>query len=411
MTAVSRWILRAPLRDAKRLGELRPQIFALALLPGADEEIGTEIFAISDAIDLSETSGRPDALILLVTRGEDPRVAALLGGLRKRADVSLEPDRQLVSFAPTGEKRAHCGSLDIPQHNPGAASVHVAVIEGASVKGRPEWEVKRFAVSDGGVEELASAPLGDPAHATYVADFLMGANHGAAKGAKVWSYRLDTGMAWEMVKAMEHIRDHTPVRVVCSAMGVDDTIPNIDALHTMVANLALRTSRPIFFVASAGNDTTQVIGSPGAAPEAITIGVHRGAMVTSSHGVEGSGKPTLVAHVDSDVATLDHGTCWLGTSSVTAPYVAGCIATWLHLRPRLTREELHHVLVTASKRESDQDRLYYGHGIVDLNHALTLVSDMTRNDAPTPPRAPYHAPPAIAENVPSPGRLETPSSP
>lgn len=266
--------------------------------------------------------------------------------------------------------------MDMPAGNPGGDGVHVAIIGNESVREHSLWaDVHRFAVTALGIDSLSSVPPGDSAHATDMAALMAGRGLGPASGAEVWSYRLgNVNGAWNMLKAMSHAFQHTDVKVICIATEAVDEVPfdmfdEIRCLHALIGDVTHTRKRSLVFVSAAGN---AAMVSPATAPSAITVGAIVGETVVSAKGDARSDKPTLVAR--GRPAQSAGGATVRWTTSIAAPYVAGCIATWFRIKPALTHEDVRRLLVATCSKPPGYSKETHGFGVFEPEEALRRLN-------------------------------------
>ena len=296
--------------------------------------------------------------------------------LTKALGLRRVKSRPLASIPVLRSPSRTAPPMDMPAGNPGGEGVHVAIIGNESVREHNLWSnVHRFAVTPQGIDILSIFPPGDSAHATDMAALMAGRGLGPASGAEVWSYRLGRANgAWNMLKALRHASQRTGVKVVCIATEAEDEIPfdtldEIRCLHALIGSVTHATRRSLVFVSAAGN---AAMVSPATAPSAITVGAIVGDTVVSAKGDAAKDKPTIVARGRPAQSAGGARVEW--TTSMAAPYVAGCIATWFRLKPSLTHEEVRSLLVATCSKPPGYSKDTHGFGVFEPEKVLKKLS-------------------------------------
>ncbi|WP_460395516.1 S8 family peptidase [Actinophytocola sediminis] len=235
-------------------------------------------------------------------------------------------------------------------------------------------------------------------HGTHVASIVAGTGaksggryRGIAPGASVMDGKVlnDSGFGQDswIIAGMEWAAEQGADVVNMSLGGADTTA--IDPTEQALSALTERYGT--LFVVSAGN--AGPIGTPGSAPEALTVGAvdHTDALSDySSRGPtprDGVIKPDITAPGVDIVAAMssagssgppvaDGYTAKSGTS-MASPHVAGAAALLTQQRPDLTATELKAVLSGSARHNPAYDAFEQGAGRVDVARALaqTVVSE------------------------------------
>ncbi len=337
-----------------------------------------------EILDHVRDSGSPDAsgqqtvsLLVGVSGSGESAFEALLRevGFDAQKNLALRPIK--IAKAPG----AGCPAIKAPLDSPDAAGVHVAVIGNVHVKSSALLlhDVHRFDVTNSEVTKIIDPIATDDSHSTDMALVMAHKIHGPARRAELWSYRLaKRGGAWQMLRALKDVVARRQVRVVCVASDARDQIPNdyfneLRCLEAFIRNMSTDAHNPVIFVAAAGNkDSTMT--SPATAPFAVTVGAIDGPTLMSTVGLGRSMKPNFVARGGTVKATQ----CVEWTTSMSAPFVAGCIATWFTIVPDLKYEEVMQVLETSHDPPPEADPLKYGRGIFNGVKALEKVRELKK---------------------------------
>ncbi|MEV4472644.1 S8 family serine peptidase [Nonomuraea sp. NPDC049504] len=240
---------------------------------------------------------------------------------------------------------------------------------------------------------------GDPhGHGTHVADTIAGAGvdggKGVAPGARLLNGRVLAAdgygqLSW-IIDGMEWAAGEQHAQIVNMSLGSPEAGgPLTEALSTLTREYGT------LFVVAAGNDGCEsCVGSPGDAPEALTVGAvdkqdklapfsSRGP-ITATQAV----KPEVTAPgVDITAARTGGGLVSMSGTSMATPHVAGAAALLRQARPGLTGGELKALLTATAKPGQDIPVDAQGLGRIDVNAALrsTVVAstgtlDFGRND-------------------------------
>ncbi|MFI7703812.1 S8 family peptidase [Nonomuraea sp. NPDC049480] len=224
---------------------------------------------------------------------------------------------------------------------------------------------------------VTGAVAGDPhGHGTHVASTVAGAK-GVAPGAKLLDGRVlgadGYGQASWIIDAMEWAAGEKHADVVNMSLG--DSVPG-GPLTDAVSRLTKQYGT--LFVVAAGNDgCDRCVGTPGDAPEALTVGaVDREDRLAdfSSRGpivADESVKPDVTAPgVGITAAKSGGGHVAMSGTSMATPHVAGAAALLRQARPGLSGAELKSLLMATAKPGGGIPVDAQGSGRVDVAAAL-----------------------------------------
>ncbi|MGI5289351.1 S8 family peptidase [Nonomuraea polychroma] len=218
---------------------------------------------------------------------------------------------------------------------------------------------------------------GDPhGHGTHVAATLAGAK-GVAPGARLVSGRvLDStghGLSSWIIDGMEWAAGEQHAQVVNMSLGAREPGgPLTDALAQ------LTKQHGTLFVVAAGNDgCDRCVGTPGDAPEALTVGAVDGEDRLAGFSSRGpiaadqAVKPDVTAPgVDITAAKSGGGHVAMSGTSMAAPHVAGAAALLRQARPGITGGELKSLLMATATPGKDIPVDAQGAGRIDVAAAL-----------------------------------------
>jgi hypothetical protein len=232
---------------------------------------------------------------------------------------------------------------------------------------------------------------GDPqGHGTHVASTIAGAGSegggkGVAPGAKLLSGRvLDAGgygqLSW-IIDGMEWAAGEKHAEIVNMSLGSPEAGGPLTSAVTQ-----LTKQYGTLFVVAAGNDgCDQCVGTPGDAPEALTVGAvdkQDKLAVFSSRGpivADESVKPDVTAPgVNINAAKTGGGHTTMSGTSMATPHVAGAAALLRQARPGITGAELKSLLMAGAKPGQDIAVDAQGAGRIDVAAALkaTVVASL-----------------------------------
>jgi Subtilase family len=278
--------------------------------------------------------------------------------------------------------------------------VKVAVLDTGVDQTHPDLADREIAE-----ENFTDAPDNDDdtiGHGTHVASIVAGTGaksggkyRGIAHGASIMDGKVfdDFGFSQDswIVAGMEWAAQEG-ADVVNMSLGGGDTTA-VDPLEAAVGELTAKFGT--LFVIAAGNDGpgAQTVGSPGSAPEALTVGaVERTDALAdfSSRGPtaqDGVIKPDVTAPGVDIVAALhsagtiappvEDGYTALSGTSMATPHVAGAAALLAQQRPDLTAAELKAVLSASATPTPGLGAFAQGSGRIDVTRALdqTVVTE------------------------------------
>ncbi|WP_328814044.1 S8 family peptidase [Nonomuraea cypriaca] len=223
---------------------------------------------------------------------------------------------------------------------------------------------------------------GDPhGHGTHVASTIAGVGaegvgKGVAPGAKVLNGRvLDTAgnglLSW-IIDGMEWAAGEKHAEIVNMSLGADGAG---GPMTTAVSQLTKQYGT-LFVIAAGNSGCDACVGSPGDAPEALTVGaVDRQDKLApfSSKGpiaIDDSVKPDVTAPgVDIVAARTGGGQATMSGTSMATPHVAGAAALLRQARPGITGGELKSLLM-ATAEPGDIPVDAQGAGRIDVAAAL-----------------------------------------
>ncbi|WP_346112920.1 S8 family peptidase [Nonomuraea maheshkhaliensis] len=223
---------------------------------------------------------------------------------------------------------------------------------------------------------------GDPhGHGTHVAATIAGTGaeggKGVAPGAKVLNGRVLAAdgygqLSW-IIDGMEWAAGEKRAEVVNMSLGSPEAGgPLTDAVSTLTRQYGT------LFVIAAGNDgCDSCVGSPGDAPEALTVGaVDKQDKLAdfSSKGpiiADGAVKPDVTAPgVDISAAKTGGGLATMSGTSMATPHVAGAAALLRQARPGIAGGELKSLLMASAKPGDGIPVDAQGAGRIDVATAL-----------------------------------------
>ncbi|WP_378784053.1 S8 family serine peptidase [Nonomuraea fastidiosa] len=309
-------------------------------------------------------------LAALASASPQARAAGALAGVEKIwLDRKVEPaltDSVPQIAAPAAWAAGYDGS-----------GTTVAVLDTGVDATHPDLAGKVAARQDFTGQDATGDPHG---HGTHVADTIAGAGaeggKGVAPGARLVDGRvLDAsgqGRSW-VIDGMEWAAAEQHAQIVnMSLSSPEPGGPISDALAT------LTREHGTLFVVAAGNDGCEsCVGSPGDAPEALTVGAvdKQDALAPfSSRGpinATQAVKPDVTAPgVDITAAKAGGGLVAMSGTSMATPHVAGAAALLRQARPNLTGGELKALLMATAKPGEDIPVDAQGAGRIDVAAAL-----------------------------------------
>lgn len=241
-------------------------------------------------------------------------------------------------------------------------------------------------------ERFAGSAAFDDIHGTEVWELIGGHNksrnvqYGLATGATFYLARTDHGgyerrqeelfaieaMEWMAKEGVQIINISLGYNFGFSKKEENYRKDQIDGMSTILTQAINRISEEhnILFVLAAGNDGNnkwQILGSPGDAKNALTVGATKlkvwDAMKYSSIG------PEWLDFVKPEISCYSS----LGTS-FSAPIITGLAACLLEKNPSLTSNELKQIIVDAGNLMYPNN--YTGYGVPNGKRALELISNM-----------------------------------
>ncbi|GAA3563469.1 S8 family serine peptidase [Nonomuraea rosea] len=311
-------------------------------------------------------------LAKLATTAPQARAAGPLAGVSKIwLDRKVKPVLQ-ESVPQIGAPEAWAAGYD-------GAGTTVAVLDTGVDGTHPDLAGKVAGQRDFTGENATGDPHG---HGTHVASTIAGAGSegggkGVAPGAKLLNGRvLDAEgygqLSW-IIDGMEWAAGEQHAEVVNMSLGSPEAGGPLTEAVTQ-----LTKQYGTLFVVAAGNDgCDQCVGTPGDAPEALTVGAvdkQDKLAVFSSRGpivADESVKPDVTAPgVNINAAKTGGGHVAMSGTSMATPHVAGAAALLRQARPGITGGELKSLLMASAKPGQDIDVDAQGAGRIDVAAAL-----------------------------------------
>ncbi|MEA2465221.1 MAG: hypothetical protein QOJ98_2968, partial [Acidobacteriota bacterium] len=233
-------------------------------------------------------------------------------------------------------------------------------------------------------------PMDDNRHGTHVAGIIAAQSNqvtGVAPGVSLLAYKVlnagGNGNASDIIAALERALDpngdgSTADRADVANLSLGTRGHPDDPLSRAVENAI---AQGMVVVVAAGNDgMNHMIGTPGGAPSAITVGAsfrtdQQGTMVAefSSRGPatqSGAIKPDLLAPGVNVLSTgLQHQFIRLSGTSMSTPYVTGLAALLLEQHPGWTPARIKAALVTTATPLPNEEVMTQGTGSVEFTRA------------------------------------------
>ncbi|WP_420316260.1 S8 family serine peptidase [Ekhidna sp.] len=237
----------------------------------------------------------------------------------------------------------------------------------------------------------------DDVHGTEVWELIAGYNeerkvqYGLATGAIFYLARTDHG-AYERrqeeefaVKAMQWMADEG-VQIINISLGYnfgfsdkrENYLPaQMDGKSTILTRAVDKISNEygILVIVAAGNDGNlkwKIVGSPGDAKSALTVGATKfkvwDEMKYSSKG------PVWLDYVKPEISCYSS----LGTS-FSAPIITGLAACLLERKPTMTGEELKNLIIKSGNLTAPNN--YTGYGVPDASKALEILEGNSISDS------------------------------
>lgn len=166
------------------------------------------------------------------------------------------------------------------------------------------------------------------------------------------------------------------VRIVSMSLGYPGYTP---VFTRLIEVLASRNVLPVFAIGNEGPNTSR---SPGNYPESLGIG----AIDQSGHTATFSGSEHFVRKLDPDKpdcvapgvgiisAKPGGGYQEMDGTSMATPHVAGIAALLLQAKPSATAADLQQAILQSCKPITGEPPLRYGHGVVQPDQALKLLT-------------------------------------
>lgn len=211
-------------------------------------------------------------------------------------------------------------------------------------------------------------------HGTHCAGTVVSPKYGVATGAKVFGVKVlgaSGSGTWEAVASgVEYAAKHADV-ISMSLGGTEGWSTN--PVETAVKNA---TNAGVVCSVACGNSGPGggTVGTPGCAPEVITVGaIQQGGGIASfsSRGPTNKGyiKPEVVAPgVNVMSLWINSGTRSISGTSMATPHVSGVLAVLLSANRSLSPAALKKILTSTAKGKKQAN--VYGEGCVDVPDAL-----------------------------------------
>ena len=282
-------------------------------------------------------------------------------------------------------------------------------------------KIQAFAEFDGEGKRVAGATPHDTGnHGTHTAGLLVGNTVGVAPSAKLLSALVlppEGGTFAQVIAGMQWVIDPDNNAATDDGADVVSLSIGLPGLYTEFVqptrNLINAGIAPVYAAGNFGPGAGTV-GSPGAIPEAISVGAttqdgavapysSRGPVVWKDPYNNSFNKPDLVAPGDTVTSSVPGGgyAALSGTSQAT-PIVAGSIAVLLSAKPNLTVDQLKSALFSSANKLGGGVNTTSGNGLVNLPAAAQALGIALSAPAPTPAPTPAPAPTPTPAPAPQP---------
>jgi cysteine-rich repeat protein len=287
-----------------------------------------------------------------------------------------------------GAEDADIDAVEGWQITRGDASIIVAVLDSGIAFDHPEF-VGRTLPGFDFVNEDAD-PEDDESHGTLVTGLLAANSDNDLSVAGVDHFTQilpvkvlnaeNSGTVSDLVQGLVFAADEGASVINMSLIGYGRSSFLEDALQFA------RDSGAIL-IACAGNGGIgdADISGPGVSP--LTISVGATTLSDERAGFSGTGRALDVVAPGSGVLTVSftgaHGGSWFGGCSAATPIVSGISSLLLSLDPLLTHDQVHEILAQSADdlvgpplEDTPGRDDFFGHGRVNMNQALALVTPM-----------------------------------
>ncbi len=352
------------------------------------ESFGSSL-AAAEGVETKSVLGSANAVASSVSKADASAVAARLRAdpsvervhLDSQIELNLDEANELVS-APSGRQ----------QYNVTGTNVTVAVVDSGVDNSHPMLE--DAVVDEADMVEHDGVAQDTVGHGTHVAGIVAGRSvngsniTGIAPNASIMDVRVGDYYLTEsdIIEGVEYAVTNDADIISMSLGGSPSTNdPLVDAVQNASDN-------GVTVVVAAGNDGSygrETIGSPGVAPEVITVGASDKSdrlAYFSSRGptsLQHYVKPDLVAPgVDIESAAQGrNGTTTMSGTSMATPAVSGAAALLIAEHPDWNQSQVRSALVTTTDRlDASYDVYQTGSGRLNVSRALgtdLLVSPST----------------------------------
>ncbi|MDB5056269.1 MAG: hypothetical protein JWM44_4319 [Bacilli bacterium] len=232
---------------------------------------------------------------------------------------------------------------------------------------------------EGGVSFVdgVSAYTDDNGHGTHVTGTIAALDNktgviGAAPQASVYAVKVldgsGSGSYSQVVEGIDWAIQNGMDIISMSFGGIEPS----QALHDAISEAY---KQGILIIAAAGNNGAGVETElyPALYPEVISVGAVTSSLKRASYSSEGSQLDLVAPGSDILSTTMDGGYGVLSGTSMAAPHVTGAAAALWSKNKKWTNDDIKNKLFdTATPLGSAHD---YGHGLINIAHALGLKSD------------------------------------
>ncbi len=272
-------------------------------------------------------------------------------------------------------------------------------------------KLQAFAEFDGEGKRVAGAAPHDTGnHGTHTAGLLVGNTVGVAPSAKLLSALVlppEGGTFAQVIAGMQWVIDPDNNAATDDGADVVSLSIGLPGLYNEFVqptrNLINAGITPVYAAGNFGPGAGTV-GSPGAIPEAISVGAttqegavapysSRGPVLWKDPYNNSFNKPDLVAPGDTVTSSVPGGgyAALSGTSQAT-PIVAGSIAVLLSAKPNLTIDQIKSALFSSAGKLGGGVNTVSGNGLLSLPAAAQALGIALSAPAPTPAPTPTPTP-------------------
>ena len=303
--------------------------------------------------------------------------------------------------------------------------IRIGTLDTGIDAGHPELagKIQAFAEFDSEGKRTGGGPRDSGNHGTHTAGLLVGNTVGVAPGAKLLSALVlppEGGTFAQVIAGMQWVIDPDNNAATDDGADVVSLSIGLPGLYTEFVqptrNLINAGIIPVYAAGNFGPDAGTV-GSPGAIPEAISVGAttqeggvapfsSRGPVAWTAPYNNSFNKPDLVAPGDTVTSSVPGGgyAALSGTSQAT-PLVAGSIAVLLSAKNNLNVDQIKSALYSSASKLGGGVNASSGNGLLNLPAAaqsLGITLSAPPPPAPTPPAPQPPTPPPPAPTPPAP---------